>query len=212
MKTKNKNFEEKLKIFILANIFFLFLFMFIGDEELKTTLLNISLSLLFLSTSLFYFRTSYNKLGLNKKNLSKGIVFGIIAFISLLFFTIFIEAILDLFGINTSTGVEEILSQNIVLIFSAIFISPLCEEIFFRATLIDYFEKNLKNTNFSIILSALIFSVFHFGYGSLLEVFGAFVAGIILAFIYKKSKTLIAPITAHFLYNLLSISLLILNF
>jgi membrane protease YdiL (CAAX protease family) len=212
MKTKNKNFEEKLKIFILANIFFLFLFMFIEDEELKTTLLNISLSLLFLSTSLFYFRTSCNKLGLNKKNLAKGVVFGIIAFVSILFFTIFVEAILDLFGINASTGVEEILSQNIVLILSAIFISPLCEEIFFRATLIDFFEKNLKNTNFSIILSAIVFSVFHFGYGSFLEVFGAFVAGIILAFIYKKSKTLIAPITAHFLYNLLSISLLILNF
>jgi len=212
MKTKNKNFEEKLKIFILANIFFLFLFMFIGDEELKTTLLNISLSLLFLSTSLFYFRTSCNKLGLNKKNLAKGVVFGIIAFVSILFFTIFVEAILALFGINASTGVEEILSQNIVLILSAIFISPLCEEIFFRATLIDFFEKNLKNTNFSIILSAIVFSVFHFGYGSFLEVFGAFVAGIILAFIYKKSKTLIAPITAHFLYNLLTISLLILNF
>ena len=212
MKTKNKNFEEKLKIFILANIFFLFLFMFIEDEELKTTLLNISLSLLFLSTSLFYFRTSCNKLGLNKKNLAKGVVFGIIAFVSILFFTIFVEAILALFGINASTGVEEILSQNIVLILSAIFISPLCEEIFFRATLIDFFEKNLKNTNFSIILSAIVFSVFHFGYGSFLEVFGAFVAGIILAFIYKKSKTLIAPITAHFLYNLLTISLLILNF
>jgi len=212
MKTKNKNFEEKLKIFILANIFFLFLFMFIEDEELKTTLLNISLSLLFLSTSLFYFRTSCNKLGLNKKNLAKGVVFGIIAFVSILFFTIFVEAILDLFGINASTGVEEILAKNVILILAAIFVSPICEEMFFRATLIDYFENRFENANYAIILSAFLFAMFHIGYGSFLEIFGAFVAGIILGFTYKKSKTLIAPIFAHFLFNVFSISLLILNF
>jgi membrane protease YdiL (CAAX protease family) len=212
MKTKSKKLEEKLKLFILANIFFFFLFMLINDEEVRMTLLNISFSLLFLSCSLFYFRNSYKKLGLNTKNFAKATVFGIFAFISILFFTIFVEAILDFFGINASTGIEKILSQNFVLILSAVFVSPLCEEMFFRATLIDFFDRSLKNINFSIILSAIVFSIFHIGYGSPLELFGAFVAGIILGFVYKKSKTLLAPILAHFLYNFLSISLLILNF
>jgi membrane protease YdiL (CAAX protease family) len=211
MKTKSK-LKENLRFFILANIFLFFSSFLIQDEDFRIIMLNILLSLLFLSVSLFYFRKSCKKLGIEKKKIGDGVVFGIIAFTLILFFTIFLELLLDLLGINASTGVEEILAKNIILILAAIFVSPICEEMFFRAMLIDYFENRFKNTNYAIILSAFLFEIFHIGYGSLLEMFGAFVAGIILGFTYKKSKTLIAPILAHFLFNVFSISLLILNF
>lgn len=213
MRTKNKKaIEQKLKILILANLFFFFLFMLVKDEEIKSTFLNIYFLLLLFSVSLLYFKNSCKKLGLSKQNLSKGIFFGFIAFFSIFLFTIFVELVVDFFGINASTGVEEVLSGNLILILSAIFISPICEEIFFRATLLDFLEKNIKNENISIILSSFVFSIFHLGYGSVLEILGAFVAGVVFAFTYKKSKTIIAPIFGHFLYNFLSILLLILNF
>jgi len=213
MTTKNKKaIEQKLKILILANLFFFFLFMLVKDEEIKSTFLNIYFLLLLFSVSLLYFKNSCKKLGLSKQNLSKGIFFGFIAFFSIFLFTIFVELVVDFFGINASTGVEEVLSGNLILILSAIFISPICEEIFFRATLLDFLEKNIKNENISIILSSFVFSIFHLGYGSVLEILGAFVAGVVFAFTYKKSKTIIAPIFGHFLYNFLSIILLILNF
>jgi len=213
MRTKNKKaIEQKLKILILANLFFFFLFMLVKDEEIKSTFLNIYFLLLLFSVSLLYFKNSCKKLGLSKQNLSKGIFFGFIAFFSIFLFTIFVELVVDFFGINVSTGVEEVLSGNLILILSAIFISPISEEIFFRATLLDFLEKNIKNENISIILSSFVFSIFHFGYGSVLEILGAFVAGVVFAFTYKKSKTIIAPIFGHFLYNFLSIILLILNF
>jgi membrane protease YdiL (CAAX protease family) len=211
MKTKLK-LEKNLRFFILTNIFLLFSSLLIQDEDFRIIMLNIFLSLLFLSTSLFYFKRSFKKLGIEKKRISKGFAFGIIAFTLILFFTIFLELLLELLGINTSTGVERILANNIILILAAIFVSPICEEMFFRATLVDYFEGKFKNTNYAILLSAFLFAIFHIGYGSFLEMFGAFVAGIILGFTYKKSKTLIAPILAHFLFNIFSISLLILNF
>jgi len=213
MTIKNKKaIEQKLKILILANLFFFFLFMLVKDEEIKSTFLNIYFLLLLFSVSLLYFKNSCKKLGLSKQNLSKGIFFGFIAFFSIFLFTIFVELVVDFFGINASTGVEEVLSGNLILILSAIFISPICEEIFFRATLLDFLEKNIKNENISIILSSFVFSIFHLGYGSVLEILGAFVAGVVFAFTYKKSKTIIAPIFGHFLYNFLSIILLILNF
>jgi len=160
MKTKLK-LEKNLKFFILTNIFLLFSSLLIQDEDFRIIMLNIFLSLLFLSTSLFYFRKSCKKLGIEKKRISKGFAFGIIAFTLILFFTIFLELLFDFLGINTSTGVERILANNIILILAAIFVSPICEEMFFRATLIDYFEGRFKNTNYTILLSALLFAIFH---------------------------------------------------
>lgn len=212
-KSFKKSIEEKLKILLIASFFFFFLFMLIGgEEEFRISILNLFLSLIFLSVSLYYFRNSFQKLGLSRKNISKGIVFGVLAFSLIFLFTIFVNFFLELFGIKASTGVEEVLLQNIILLLSAIIVSPISEEFFFRGFLIDFLNKHLNNVNLSILLSSLLFAVFHSGYGSLLEIFGAFVGGIILGFSYKKSKTLFAPIFAHFLSNFLTISLLILNF
>ncbi|MGB9703460.1 MAG: lysostaphin resistance A-like protein [Candidatus Micrarchaeales archaeon] len=214
MRKKSKSsMEESLRAFVILTLFIFFSFMLIKMEEnLKITILNVLLSLLFLSSSLYYFRNSFQKLGLTRKKFKEGIFYGFVAFFFVLFFTILIEIILQLLGIQTSTNVEEIISMNVILLLSAVFISPICEEIFFRGVAIDFLEEKLKNKNLSIIISSLLFSIFHIGYSSGLEVFGAFVAGLIFAYFYKKSKTLFTPMFAHFLYNLLTISLIILNF
>ena len=56
----------------------------------------------------------------------------------------------------------------------------------------------ITNPRNSIIISALIFGIIHF---NPVQVFFAFIMGLILGWLYYKTKSLWAPILIHFLNN-----------
>lgn len=74
--------------------------------------------------------------------------------------------------------------------------APITEELLFRAALVP---------RFGIIAPALAFGIVHLAYGSVVEVVGVAAIGIILGFIYDKSKSITPCIIIHLVYNLLSI-------
>jgi len=78
----------------------------------------------------------------------------------------------------------------------AIVLAPLTEELFFRAFL---------SPRIGIVASSLLFGIFHVAYGSVVEIAGAFVIGMILAAMFRKSGSLVPPMAAHLAYNLVSI-------
>jgi len=71
------------------------------------------------------------------------------------------------------------------------------EETFFRGFLVK---------EIGVLGSTAIFAIFHFGYGSLAEIIGAFVLGLILAKGFQLNKNLYPNIIAHLAYNLIAIS------
>lgn len=83
---------------------------------------------------------------------------------------------------------------------SAIIISPIIEEIIYRGILYSPFRKRYGSIG-AIIITSLFFALSHIGMGLLPFIIG----GIFLGYLYEKTETLIAPIIAHSLYNLLSI-------
>jgi membrane protease YdiL (CAAX protease family) len=85
-----------------------------------------------------------------------------------------------------------------VLLFAIIF-APISEEFFFRAFL---------SNKIGIIPSSIIFGIFHFAYGSVVEIVGAFLIGLILAIAYKRSGSIIPSIAIHLIYNLIAVAFL----
>jgi membrane protease YdiL (CAAX protease family) len=92
-------------------------------------------------------------------------------------------------------------SANAIYFIILIFIVLFVEEIFFRAFLIPRIGP---------MLSTIIFTFFHLGYDSISQTIGVFFLGLILAYWFKKNKSIIQNYFGHLLYDLLAIALYIL--
>lgn len=91
------------------------------------------------------------------------------------------------------------INQNFfVYVFSTVILVPIQEELFFRGVV---FNKLLKNHSLkkSVIISSLIFAIFHFHYGLYV---GTFILGILLSFVYYKFGNIWYAIYLHMLINL----------
>lgn len=81
-------------------------------------------------------------------------------------------------------------------------IGPVFEEIFFRGFL--YRALRRKYGIFpAVVSSALFFSVLHFNIGTLLPIFGL---GVLLAYVYERTGSLIAPVIIHVLQNSIAVA------
>lgn len=94
---------------------------------------------------------------------------------------------------------EKVQDFGPLLIFMAVFFVPFSEELFFRAFLVD---------KVGIVPSALIFGLAHFSYGSVVEILGAFVIGLIFGYFYIRNRSVSQNILAHVIFNICSIALL----
>lgn len=84
-----------------------------------------------------------------------------------------------------------------------VLIGPICEEIIFRGIILEGLLKNYS-TQKAIIFSALIFGLIHF---IPIQVINAFFMGIILGWIYLKTRSLWICIALHVINNGLSVLL-----
>ena len=99
-----------------------------------------------------------------------------------------------------------------VLSFSIIV--PFLEELIFRG-LLQNFIKRYSNKHLSIVVTALIFALFHYsskqGYDNIELIISLFVLGWFLGFIYEKKASLMAPFGLHFAFNTISIIRIIMS-
>lgn len=82
--------------------------------------------------------------------------------------------------------------------------APVLEEVFFRGFLYRAFRRRVGTLS-AVTASALIFSVLHFNAGTLLPIFGL---GVLLAYAYERSGTLVVPIVVHVLQNSIALCVL----
>jgi hypothetical protein len=83
-----------------------------------------------------------------------------------------------------------------LLIFGAFF-----EELFFRAFLTD---------KLGIIFSSIIFGIMHYSYGSYVQIIGSIILGLILAYVWKKTRNFYIVYLGHLLQNLYAVMLILL--
>ena len=106
--------------------------------------------------------------------------------------------------INTYLGIEvqdstgDIISQAPIgiIILVVVIIGPIFEELIFRKIFVDTIGK--YSTSLAILISAASFALFH---GNITQIIYTFGAGLILAWVYAKTKKIIYPIILHMLLN-----------
>lgn len=104
----------------------------------------------------------------------------------------------DLPDLSTSLVKEFLLAPILYSVF--LLISAIAEEFFFRVYLTSYL---------GIWLATIVFALLHFSYNSYIEIIGAFILGLILAIVWKKTKNFYIVAVGHFLQNLYAILLLV---
>lgn len=157
---------------------------------------------------------SYLRLSPKKGEAAKLFLWGIAAFFLIFFVALAVSFTLSVLGLlDTAPVLEKVRSLSPLALFAAVTIAPLGEEAIFRGWLFrkigDVFQKRAKNGTviflISALLSSLVFSAFHFSYGSFAEFAVVFFVGLALCFVTQKSGSLVPAIIAHAFFNLLSI-------
>ena len=104
------------------------------------------------------------------------------------------------FFINNAKVIEIIIS-GLLMCFQIIIVAPIFEELLFRGIILNgLLSKYKNNSKKAIIYSAIVFGVVHL---NIPQGVNAFIAGIILGFIYYNTKSMKLSIFAHFINNLI---------
>lgn len=97
------------------------------------------------------------------------------------------------------------------LVIAAVVLAPLWEEIFFRGLLFAGMERRFGFWPAALV-SSLVFGLVHFeglSAGSLYLIGQTAVLGLVLAWLLRRTGTLLAPIAAHALNNVIAVGLLL---
>lgn len=88
---------------------------------------------------------------------------------------------------------------------SALVVSPILEELYFRGLILTSLKKNYSQKR-AIILSAFLFSISHIRLNEtfISTLLYAFLTGLFLAWLFNKTQDIRANIFAHFLWNLMN--------
>ena len=95
---------------------------------------------------------------------------------------------------------------RIALLVSITILSPIFEELFFRYAMESVLTGTLGSVGRAVAYSAIFFAGMH---GNLAAFPSLLLVAAVCSFIYRRSGNLAAPITAHFLFNLVSIAIII---
>jgi len=142
------------------------------------------------------FKLTIGKLGI-PGNLNKNIKYAIAGFFAIILVLIVLTGVFKTLKINDHERVPLLVKQfPLYLLVFAILFAPISEELFFRGVLTKHF---------GIYLSSALFGLAHFTYGSTAQVIATFVIGLLLTYVYKKTKSILPSILIHITYNAMSI-------
>ncbi|MGO4770065.1 lysostaphin resistance A-like protein [Flavobacterium sp. W22_SRS_FK3] len=124
-----------------------------------------------------------------------------------LFLAVFLTGLLFMLFKMTSESTVlnkalELFKKSYVLLFFTCVTAGITEELIFRGYLFPRLEVLLKNQKRAIIISSLVFGFMHYGYGTLVNVIGPIVIGLVFALQYEKYRNIKIVIICHFLWDL----------
>lgn len=161
-----------------------------------------AIHLALLATALFFlwnpdFRAVLKSLGF-PGSAKATLIYTVGGLVALFVALYILSLIFSMVGINDQQNViDKISGLPVYLLLFAVVLAPFTEEIFFRGLLVP---------RIGIIPSALLFGVSHLTYGSMMEIAGVIVVGIILGAIFQRSRSITPCILVHLVYNGLSIA------
>lgn len=215
-------------IFLFAQRLMLFVDLFIlstlpylnGRENLRLMLSSTIVDIVSIAAVIYFVlvegKQKIGTLGLSRKSFFVNIRYGTLAYIGLvpvlalaMFST---EYLFKMFNMPIEPQPVLMMLKNenhipslVYMGFFASILGPVMEEIFFRGFAYGVFKKRL-GIFWGIVLSALFFAYIH---SNLASFFPIFCLGVLLAYIYEKTGSLISSMTVHIIHNSLSLLFLL---
>ena len=87
------------------------------------------------------------------------------------------------------------------LLFYSVVTAGVTEELLFRGYLLPRLERFVRNRGLAIAISSLLFGLGHFRYGTIQNVLGAMVIGLVLAVYYDRYRNIKMMILFHILWD-----------
>lgn len=223
-KKKNNSFKLITSLSLLPFIFFvnnvlgLIIKNLIGfsDELNLFAIVSFTQGLLLISFTLYLaivrWQMTFKDLGLEVKGWSKafwqGLRSGPLVFLLVMVGGNFVEYFRPMAG-DTQPFTQMVLkagtgSEMVILFLLGVVIAPVAEEIYFRGFLFPMLKKRLGLTG-GIVISGVFFGLLHF---DILRFLPLALGGMALAWVYHKTDSLYAPITAHGVWNALMLAIL----
>ena len=202
--------------FMLAQTALLGKFPYLSNRNFRfifnTTVIDIVGIIFVLNFVKFIYRQHISAIGVTLENFFKNVFYGItgyLAVIPILFITMVITAvIITIFKYRPPVQpiVDILLKEQKVsfLIYSSLFAAiagPIMEEIFFRGFMYNAIKKHI-GVFWGILITASIFSFLHAHVVGFMPIM---ILGILLAYLYEKTGSLIPSITVHITHNLASL-------
>ena len=155
------------------------------------------------------YRSSVREIGLVWAGASSKLVTGIAAGLALAAIAAIYDAILGMFGVIGGHPYLELLERtstfvgHSAILASVLLLAPISEKIFYRGFAFTAFEHRY-GTLLAVIASATLFSIVHFSAASFALIW---IIGAALAWLFHRTKSLVAPMAAHMVINFVAISI-----
>ena len=116
----------------------------------------------------------------------------------------YFQLLVDKLGFTSTSLSYELNSPKnyLISLVSLALIPAICEELIFRGVITSALKQ--KGQIFAIVLSSIMFAMFHFSPSQLIY---PICFGLILAIVYLRTNNIIFPILLHFINNALSLSI-----
>lgn len=209
------------RIIWLVEIFLLSAVPFLQERQNLRLMLSATLVDVIAIGAVLYFvvnkkRESITSLGLTMRKFFGNIKYGIFAYIglipilaSVMYLTTVVFRIFNIpiepQPVLIMLREEEHIPSLIYMGLFAAFLGPLFEEIFFRGFVYGVFKKRVGIFCGIIITTAF----FAYSHANLASFFPIFCLGILLAYLYEKTGSLIPSITVHMIHNSISLFFLL---
>lgn len=138
-----------------------------------------------------------------------GIGWGVVAWIAATAVSAVVVVVLDELGVSTDPEPAEralALIDPWLAVAAIVILAPIAEELFFRGIVFNAWLRE-RGQRFAYVGSAALFAVIHFSIASLVPIF---LLGLALAWVYRRTGTLLAPILMHATVNGISVAIALL--
>ncbi|MCX5678375.1 MAG: CPBP family intramembrane metalloprotease [Candidatus Omnitrophica bacterium] len=176
---------------------------------LNTSIMDILGIAFILNFVVVQYKTGLISLGLSVKNFFRNVYYGIVAYIALIPVLIGIISVIAIvisltkYSPQKQAVVELFFKEKDVsfLLYTSLFAAvagPIVEEIFFRGFLYSAIKKYI-GIFWATLISAACFALLHAHLVGFLPILAL---GILLAYLYEKTGTLVSSVTVHMIHNI----------
>jgi len=141
--------------------------------------------------------------------LAVGAGWGIVAWIVASALTYAIVLLLERVGLEPDQqAAERVIGflEPWLVVLAVVILAPIAEEVFFRGVAFNAWLRE-RGRRFAYIGSASLFAAIHVSLVSLVPIF---LLGLALAWVYRRTQSLVAPIAMHATFNAISIAIALL--